>query len=362
MPPSKKLLQSARCVAQVVHDAVPAAVRLAAQVHIAELGHARTVDIRIEDLVHRLPGRVSREDVGRQAGGPGFGGNVPLEIRDVNEILAGVKLEPLLVAVNVAVREAGGVAPDACKDGVLQQSLLGVVVAVVEIEAPGVNVVEDAAAVARERRLHVQDDGVAVHRIAGVVNAYGVRVVQRRLDHAVAHHQLIREVDFRLAVFFPHGRIFEFSADAVPLEVLDGDVVDQGAFLPRQGDAVVCLEVRVDRAVAPDEHVLLGRFRRGHLAADLNEAVHLGAGRAFQLGVVQLHVALVEHQLAGKRIDALREKQRLSRVCGDERVERGQIVGDAVGLEAVIQHVQWPMEVRAKLFSVYIIYHVTSPP
>ena len=32
------LLQHARCVAKVVHDSVPAAVRLCAQVHIAELG------------------------------------------------------------------------------------------------------------------------------------------------------------------------------------------------------------------------------------------------------------------------------------------------------------------------------------
>ena len=364
MPPSKKLLQSARCVAQVVHDAVPAAVRLAAQVHIAELGHARTVDIRIEDLVHRLPGRVSREDVGRQAGGPGFGGNVPLEIRDVNEILAGVKLEPLLVAVNVAVREAGGVAPDACKDGVLQQSLLGVVVAVVEIEAPGVNVVEDAAAVARKRRLHVQDDGVAVHRIAGVVNAHGVRVVQRRLDHAVAHHQLIGEVRFRLAVAGGHRRVVEFAADAVPLEVLDGDMVQQGAFLPCHGDAVVRLEVRVDFAVAPDEHVLLGRFGRVHPAADLDEAVYFGAGRAFQLGVIQFQIALVEYQFPGERIDALREKQRLSRVCGNERVERGQVVGGAVGLEAVVQHIQHPAAAPAcaQGRAVQVIYHVTSPP
>ncbi len=362
MPPSKKLLQSTRCVTQVVHDTVPAAVRLLAQVFIAELGHTRAVDVRTKDLVHRLACGAGREDVSRQAGGPGIGGNVPFEIRDVSDILASAKLEPLLVGVDVAVREAGAVAPDVCEDGVLQQGLFGVVVAVVEIEAPGVNVVEDAAAVARKRRLHVQDDGVAVHRIAGVINTNGVRVVQRRLDHAVAHHQLIGEVRFRLAIAGGHRRIVELAADAVPLEVLDGDMVQQGAFLPCHGDAVVCLEVCVDFAVAPDEHVLLGRFGRVHLAANLDEAVHLGAGRAFQLGVVQLHVALVEHQLAGKRIDALREKQRLSRVCGDERVERGQIVGDAVGLEAVIQHVQWPMEVRAKLFSVYIIYHVTSPP
>ena len=225
------------------------------------------------------------------------------------------------------------------------------------------DVVEDAAAFARERRLHVQDDGVAVHGVAGVVNAHGVRVVQRRFDQAVAHHQLIREVAC-CQTFCLHGRIFELAADAVPLEVLDGDVVDQGAFLPRQGDAVVCLEVRVDLAVAPDEHVLLGRFRRGHLAADLNEPVHFGSSRAFQLGVVQLHVALVEHQLAGKRIDALREKQRLSRVCGNERMERGQVVGGAVGLEAVVQYVQHPAAAPAcaQGRAIQVIYHVTSPP
>ena len=316
-------MQRARCVAQVVHDAVPAAVRLAAQVHIAELGHARAVDVRIENLVHRPAGRAGREDIGRQAGGPGIGGNVPFEIRDVNDILARAKLEPLLVCVDVAVRKAGAVAPDVRKDGVIQQGLFGVVVAIVEIEAPGVDVVEDAAAVARKRRLHVQDDGVAVHGIAGVVNAHGVRVVQRRFDQAVAHHQLIGEVRFRLAVAGGHRRVVEFAADAVPLEVLDGDMVQQGAFLPCHGDAVVCLEVCVDFAVAPDEHVLLGRFGRVHLAADLDEPVHLGAGRALQLGVVQFQIALVEYQLAGKRIHALREIQRLGRVCGNECTERG---------------------------------------
>ena len=345
-----------------MHDAVPAAVRLCAQVHIAELGHARTVDVRIEDLVHRLACRAGREDVGRQAGGPGIGSNVPFEIRDVNDILASAKLEPLLVGVDVTVREAGAVASDVCEDGVLQQGLFGVVVAVVEIEAPGVNVVEDAAAVARERRLHVQDDGVAVHRIAGVINAYGVRVVQRRLDHAVAHHQLIRKVGFRLAVAGGHGRVVELAADAVPLEVLDGDMVQQSAFLPCHGDAVVCLEVRVDLAVAPDEHVLLGRFGRVHLAADLDEPVHLGAGRAFQLGVVQFHVALVEYQLAGKRIDALREIQRLGRVRGDERMERGQVVGGAVPFEAVIQYVQHSAAACAQRDAIQVVYHISLPP
>ena len=145
---------------------------------------------------------------------------------------------------------------------VREQGLFGVVVAVVEIEAPGVNVVEDAAAVARERCLHVQDDGVAVHRIAGVINAHGVRVVQRRLDHAVAHHQLIRKVGFRLAVAVGHRRVVELAADAVPLEVLDGDVVDQGAFLPCHGDAVVCFEVCVDLAVAPDVQTLCGAIHK----------------------------------------------------------------------------------------------------
>ena len=224
------------------------------------------------------------------------------------------------------------------------------------------NVVEDAAAVARERRLHVQDDGVAVHRIAGVINTHGVRVVQRRLDHTVAHHQLIREVRFRLAVAGGHRRVVELAADAVPLEILDGDMIQQGAFLPCHGDAVVCLEVRVDLAVAPDEHILLGRFGRVHLAADLDEPVHLGAGRAFQLGVVQFHVALVEHQLAGKRIHALREIQCLGRVRGDERVERGQVVGGAVGLEAVVQHVQHPVAACAQRGAIQVVYHISLPP
>ena len=224
------------------------------------------------------------------------------------------------------------------------------------------NVVEDAAAVARERRLHVQDDGVAVHRIAGVINAHGVRVVQRRLDHAVAHHQLIRKVRFRLAVAVGHGSVVEFAADAVPLEVLDGDMVQQSAFLPCHGDAVVCLEVRVDLAVAPDEHVLLGCFGRVHLAADLDEPVHLGAGRAFQLGVIQFHVALVECQLAGKRIHALREIQRFGRVRGDERMERGQVVGGAVPFEAVIQHVQHSAAACAQRDAIQVVYHISLPP
>ena len=223
---------------------------------------------------------------------------------------------------------------------------------------------EDAAAAARECSLHVQDDGVAVHRIAGVINAHCVRVVQRRLDHAVAHHQLIREVRFRLAVAGGHRRVVELAADAVALEILDGDMIQQGAFLPCHGDAVVCLEVRVDFAVAPDEHVLLGRFGRVHLAADLDKAVHLGAGRALQLSVVEHHVALVEYQLAGKRIHALREIQRLGRVRGDERVERGQVVGGAVGLEAVIQHVQHPAAAAAcaQRGAIQVVYHISLPP
>ena len=141
-------------------------------------------------------------------------------------------------------------------------------------------------------------------------------------------------------------------------------MVQQGAFLPCHGDAVVRLEVCVDFAVAPDEHVLLGRFGRVHLAADLDEPVHLGAGRAFQLGVVQFQIALVEYQLAGKRIDALREIQRLGRVCGNERTERGQVVGGAVGLEAVVQYVQHPAAASAcaQGRAVQVIYHVISPP
>ena len=329
-------MQYARCVAQVVHDAVPAAVRLCAQVHIAELGHARTVDVRAKDLVHRLPGRVGREDIGWQVGGPGLGSNIPSEVRDIGKSPPVVEFKSPLVGVAVTVREAGAVHANVRKDGIFHQGLFGVVVVVVEIVTPGVNVVEDAAAVARECGLHVQDDDIGVHGVTGVVDAHCVFVYQRRLDQAVTHHQLIREVGFRLAVAVGHGCILEFAADAVPLEVLDGDMVDQGAFLPCHGDAVVCLEVRVDFAVAPDEHVLLGCFGRVHLAVDLNEPVHLGAGRAFQLGVVQFHVALVEYQFAGKRIDALWEKQRLSRVCGNERVERGQVVGSAVPFEAVV--------------------------
>ena len=235
-------------------------------------------------------------------------------------------------------------------------------VAVVEIVAPGVDVVEDAAAVARERRLHVQDDDIGVHGVAGVVDAHCVLVYQRRLDQAVAHHQLIREVachqTFRL-----HGRILEFAADAVPLEVLDGDVVDQGAFLPCHGDAVVCLEVRVDFAVAPDEHVLTRVSNGSHFAADLDKAVHFGGSRALQLGVVEHHIAEVEHQLAGKRIHALREIQRLGRVRGDERIERGQVVGGAVSLEAVVQHVQHPAAAAcAQGGAIQVVYHISLPP
>ena len=222
---------------------------------------------------------------------------------------------------------------------------------------------KDAAAAARERRLHVHDDDIGVHGVAGVVNAHCIRIDQRRLDQTVAHHQLIREVGFRLAVFFPHGRIFEFSADAVSLEVLDGDVVDQGAFLPCHGDAVVCLEVRVDFTVAPDEHVLLGRFRRGHLAADLDKAVHFGAGRAFQLGVVQFHVALVEYQLAGKRIHTLREIQCFAGARGHQIVECGQVVGGAVSLEAIVQHVQHPAAAAcAQGGAIQVVYHISLPP
>ena len=140
-------------------------------------------------------------------------------------------------------------------------------------------------------------------------------------------------------------------------------MVDQGAFLPCHGDAVVCLEVRVDLAVAPDEHVLLGRFGRVHLAADLDEPGHLGAGRAFQLGVVQFHVALVEYQLAGKRIDALREIQRLGRVRGDERMERGQVVGGAAPFEAVVQHVQHSAAAAcAQGGAIQVVYHINLPP
>lgn len=356
------LLQSARRVAQVVHDAIPAAVRLCAQVHIAEPGHARTVDVRAKDLVHRLPGRVGREDIGWQVGRPGIGGNIPFEIRKVDKRHPGVEFESPLVRIAVAVREAGAVHANVCKDRVLQQGFLGIVVAVVEIEAPGVDVVEDAAAVARERRLHVQDDDIGVHGVAGVVDAHCVLVYQRRLDQTVAHHQLIREVGFRLAVAVGHRSVVEFAADAVSLEVLDGDVVDQGAFLPCHGDAVVCLEVRVDFAVAPDEHVLLGRFGRVHLAADLDEPVHLGAGRAFQLGVVQFQIALVEHQFPGERIDALREIQRLGRVRGDERIERGQVVGGAVSLEAIVQHVQHPAAACAQGGAIQVVYHISLPP
>ena len=184
---------------------------------------------------------------------------------------------------------------------------------------------------------------------------------QRCLNQAVAHHQLIREVachqTFRL-----HGRILEFAADAVPLEVLDGDVVDQGAFLPCHGDAVVCLEVRVDFAVAPDEHVLTRVSNGCHFAADLDKAVHFGGSRALQLGVVEHHITEVEHQLAGKRIHALREIQRLGRVRGDERIERGQVVGGAVPLEAVVQHVQHPAAACAQGGAIQVVYHISLPP
>ena len=360
----EKSLQRARCVFQVVHDAVPAAVRLCAQVHIAELAHFQTANVRAKDLVHRLPGRVGREDIGWQVGRPGIGGDIPFEICNVDKRHPGVEFESPLVRIAVAVREAGAVHANVCKDRVLQQGFLGVVVAVVEIEAPGVDVVEDAAAVARERRLHVHDDDIGVHGVAGVVDAHCVLVYQRRLDQTVAHHQLIREVGFRLAVAVGHRSVVEFAADAVSLEVLDGDVVDQGAFLPCHGDAVVCLEVRVDFTVAPDEHVLLGRFRRGHLAADLDKAVHFGGRRALQLSVVEHYVALVEYQLAGKRIHALREIQRLGRVRGDERVERGQVVGGAVSLEAVVQHVQHPAAASACAQSgaIQVVYHISLPP
>ena len=129
-------MQRARRVAQVVHDAVPAAVRLLAQVYIAELGHARTVDVRIEDLVHRLACRAGREDVGRQAGGPGFSSNIPSEVRDIGKGPPVVEFESSLVGVAVAVREAGAIHANVRKDRVPQQGLLGVVVAVIEIEAP----------------------------------------------------------------------------------------------------------------------------------------------------------------------------------------------------------------------------------
>ena len=222
---------------------------------------------------------------------------------------------------------------------------------------------EDAAAAARKRRLHVHDDGVAVHRITGVVNAHRVLVYQRRLDQTVAHHQLIREVA-RHQTFRLHGCILEFAADAIPLEVLDGDVVDQSAFLPCHGDAVVGLEVRVDFAVAPDEHVLTRVSNGRHFAADLDKAVHFGGRRALQLSIVEFHITEVDHQLAGKRIHALREIQRFTGVRGHQIVECGQVVGGAVPLETIIQHVQHPAAAPASTqgCAIQVIYHVTSPP